>query len=233
MEKQQRYLPELLGALLFVGVVTTSITGSDDLDKLGPVESLTFHGEDEELSISNTNGRISWGDEETSIAWSVGFMEVGKALSQLMKADRFIDAREELNEELQKSMSSSKEALDALRVEGQQMQPDDPSIPEMRQRWDRAYAELQRLQKRASESRAELLAGQMESSYNEIVEAVNVVSERSKIDMVLRFIPPDGAFNQGNPDSMMMQIRLRTALRVPEGVDITDEVLAELGLDAQ
>ena len=28
-----------------------------------------------------------------------------------------------------------------------------------------------------------------------------------------------------------MQIRLRTALRLPEGVDITDDVLVELGLD--
>lgn len=233
MKKQQRYLPELLGALLFIGVVTTSITGSDDTDKLGPVESLMFHGEDEELTISNKEGRLSWGEEDTSRAWSVGFMEVGKGLSQLMKADHYIDAREELNEELQKSMSSSKDALDALRVEGQQMQPDDPAIPDMRQRWDRAYAELQRLQKLASESRAGLLAGQMESSYNEIVEAVNVVAERLNIDMVLRFIPPDGEFNPGNPDSMMMQIRLRTALRVPEGIDITDEVLSELGLDAQ
>ena len=49
--------------------------------------------------------------------------------------------------------------------------------------------------------------------------------------MVLRFIPPDGEFEQGNPDSTIMQIRLRSALRLPEGLDITDEVLAELGLD--
>ena len=233
MKNQQQYLPELLGALLFVGVVTASLTGSDNTDKLGPVESLTIHGADKELTITNSEGRISWGDEKTSRAWSVGFMEVGKALSQLMKADHFIDAREELNEVLEKSMLSAKESLDALREEGQQLQPDDPSIPEMRQRWDRTYAELQRLQKLATETRARLLAEQMESSYNEIVEAVNVVAERLKIDMVLRFIPPDGEFNQGNPDSMIMQIRLRTALRLPEGIDVTDEVLAELGLDAQ
>ena len=233
MKNQQRYVPELFGALLLIGVVTTTMTGSGDSDKLGPVESLTLHGEDEELTISNGEGRISWGDEKTSRAWSIGFMEVGKALSQLMKADHFIDAREELEEELEESMSSSKDTLDALREEGQQMQPDDPAIPDMRHRWDRAYAEFQRLQKLASESRAGLLAEQMESSYSEVVEAVNVVAERLKIDMVLRFIPPDGEFNQGNPDSMIVQIRLRTALRLPEGIDITDEVLGELGLDDQ
>jgi len=233
MKNQKRYLPEFFGALLFIGVISTSITGSDNSDKLGPIESLTIQGEDKELTITNSDGRLSWGDQKTSTVWSVGFMEVGKALSQLMKAEHFLDARESLDDELQETMSSARSNLDSLRKEGQSLQPDDPSIPEMRQRWDRTYAEFQRLQKIAAEARARLLAEQMESSYTEIVEAVNVVSERLNVDMVLKFIPPDGEFNLGNPDSVMSQIRLRIALRVPEGIDITDEVLAELGLDAQ
>ena len=233
MDNRHRHVPELLGALLLIGVVATSITGSDDTGKLGPIESITFAGNGDELTITNSSGRISWGDEKTSGVWSIGFMEVGKALSQLMKADHFIEAREELDEELKDNMSVIREVLDSLREEGQQSQPDDPSAPNMRQRWDRAYAEFQRFQKLAAEARASLLAEQMESSYNEIVEAVNVAAERLKIDMVLRFIPPDGEFKQKTPDSIMMQIRLRTALRLPEGIDITDEVLAELGLDDQ
>jgi Skp family chaperone for outer membrane proteins len=233
MKNQQRFIPELFGALLLVGVISTATTGSSNSDKLGPIESLTIQGEEEELTISNSDGRISWSDQKTSTVWSVGFMEVGKALSQLMKAEHFLDARESLDDELQETMSSARSNLDSLREEGQSLQPDDPSVPEMRQRWDRTYAEFQRLQKIAAEARARLLAEQMESSYTEIVEAVNVVSERLEIDIVLKFIPPDGEFNLGNPDSMLSQIRLRTALRVPEGIDITDEVLAELGLDAQ
>ena len=233
MSKQQLFVPELFGALLLVGVISTSITGSDNSYKLGPIESLTIQGEDKELTITNSDGRLSWGDQKTSTVWSVGFMEVGKALSQLMKAEHFLDARESLEDELQETMSSARSSLDSLREEGQSLQPDDPSIPEMRQRWDRTYSEFQRLQKIAAEARARLLAEQMESSYTEIVEAVNVVSERLHIDMVLKFIPPDGEFNIGNPDTIMSQIRLRIALRVPEGIDITDEVLAELGLDAQ
>ena len=75
------------------------------------------------------------------------------------------------------------------------------------------------------------MAKQMQESYDEIIEAVNVVSERMNIDIVLRFIPPDGEFEGGTPDSTIMQIRLRSALRLPDGLDITDEVLSELGLD--
>ena len=53
------------------------------------------------------------------------------------------------------------------------------------------------------------------------------------IDMVIQFIPHDDEFETGNPDSTITQIRLRTALRIPEGVDITDDVLSELGLESQ
>ena len=92
MSKQQRFIPELFGALLLVGVISTSITGSDNSDKLGPIESLTIQGEGKELTLTNSDGRLSWGDQKTSTVWSVGFMEVGKALSQLMKAEHFGEA---------------------------------------------------------------------------------------------------------------------------------------------
>ena len=62
---------------------------------------------------------------------------------------------------------------------------------------------------------------------------MNVVSQRMQIDMVLRFIPPDGEFGQTTPDATILQIRLRTALRLPDGIDITDDVLSELGLEVQ
>jgi len=87
------------------------------------------------------------------------------------------------------------------------------------------------MQQLGADARGALYAEQMQESYKEIIEAVNVVAERMNIDMVLRFIPPDDEFEQGNPDSIIMQIRLRSALRTPKGLDITDEVLAELGLD--
>ncbi|MFT5206085.1 MAG: hypothetical protein ACI9GC_001394, partial [Phycisphaerales bacterium] len=53
------------------------------------------------------------------------------------------------------------------------------------------------------------------------------------IDMVLRFIPQDTDLIHETPEATMMQIRLRSALRLPEGIDVTDEVLSELGLELQ
>jgi hypothetical protein len=160
-------------------------------------------------------------------------METGKALSQLLQAEHFLDERNELNEELNGQISEVRALLATLRKEGESMDPDDPDLPTFRKQWEQLYGEFQNLQKLGAEARALLIAQQMESAYNEILEAVNVVSERLHVDLVLRFIPPDGDFEQGNPDSTLRQIRLRTALRLPEGIEITDDVLSELGLDAQ
>ena len=232
MNVQSQLITTTIASLLFASVITTAVIGGDETGKLGPIDSITFAG-DEELTITNADDHISWGEEKTSTVWSVGFMETGKALSQLLQAEHFLDARDDLNEELKDKMSGIRDVLQSLREEGEALDPDDPSAPELRQRWESAYAEFQSMQKIGVEVRSVLVAEQMESSYNEILEAVNVVSERMNIDMVLRFIPPDGEFEQGNPDSTLRQIRLRTALRLPDGIDITEEVLTELGLDAK
>jgi Skp family chaperone for outer membrane proteins len=220
-----------IATALLIGVISTALMSNDDTGVLGPADSVVLSGEDGDVTITNSEGHISWGEKKTSTVWSIGFMETGKALSQLLKADHFKDKRDDLNAELKDTMTETRGALEAIAEEAQNLEPDDPSTREIHQRWQKLYDEFQNLQKLAADARGALMADQMQESYNEILEAVNVVSERMSIDMVLRFIPPDGEFEQGNPDSTIMQIRLRTALKLPEGIDITDEVLAELGLD--
>jgi len=216
---------------LFVAVITTTLMSTEKTGTLGPADAVVLAGSDGDLTVKNSDGRMSWGDKKTSTVWSVGFMETGKALSQLLQADHYMEAREELNAELAQSIVETRNALEAVKVQAQSLELDDPNTGALRQKWEQLYEEFQKLQQLAADARAALLADQMQESYAEIIEAVNVVSERAQVDMVLRFIPPDGEFEQGNPDSTIMQIRLRSALRLPEGLDITDEVLAELGLD--
>jgi hypothetical protein len=232
MSFQTKQFYGLVAVILFAGVITSAVMSGDDPGKLGPLDSITLAGE-KDLTIKNEDGRISWGEKETSRVWSVGFMETGKALSQLLKADHFIEARKELDDELSKEMKETREGLEAISEEAKNLMPDDPNAADVRQRWQQFYDRFQHLQKIGAEARGELYSKQMQESYNEVVEAVNVVAERLDIDIVLRFIPPDGEFEQDNPDATIMQIRLRSALRLPEGIDITDEVLSELGLDSQ
>ncbi len=220
-----------IAIFLSVAVVTAMLMSDEKTGTLGPVDAVVLAGSDGDVTVKNSEGRMSWGDKKTSTVWSIGFMETGKALSQLLQADHYVEAREELNAELAASIIETRNALETINAQAKSLEQDDPNAGALRQQWQRLYDEFQKLQKIAADARASLLADQMQESYAEIIEAVNVVSERLHVDMVLRFIPPDGEFEQGNPDSTIMQIRLRSALRLPDGLDITDEVLAELGLD--
>jgi Skp family chaperone for outer membrane proteins len=230
MNMQSKFYSISIAMLLLAGVITTAVIGGNETGKLGPLDSITLAGE-KELTIKNADGHIAWGDDKTNKVWSIGFMEEGKALSHLLQTEHFLDKRNSLDDELKTQISEARAQMETLQAEGNLLDPDSPDAPAFRQRWEAAYGEFQKLQKLVAEVRATLMAEQMEAAYIELLEAVNVVSERMNIDMVFRFIPPDGEFEIATPDAVIMQIRLRTALRIPEGVDITDDVLVELGLD--
>ena len=231
---QKQIFPILTAAGLLLGLVlTANLHSSEDDGNLGPIDSITFSGSEDDLTITNSDERLSWGDEKTSRAWSIGFMESDKALEQLMKADHLVEARDDLNEELDEQVAVVRGALDAIRDRGQAMDPDDPEFPALRQEWEETYRKLERIQQQVRKIRSELVAEQMQESYNELVEAVNVVSDRMDIDIVIRYIAPDRGFEDLVAEKTILQIRSRTALRVPEGIDITDEVLSELGLEMQ
>ena len=76
-----------------------------------------------------------------------------------------------------------------------------------------------------------LAAEQIESAYRRLVEAVEVVADREKIDLMFRFIPTAKAFEAETMEAAGLQVRERTFLRSPESLDLTAEVLKELGVE--
>ena len=72
----------------------------------------------------------------------------------------------------------------------------------------------------------ELLQGAIEN----VADAVAVVCENRKIDLVYRFIPTENEFMSQSLEQAQTQIQLRTFVKYPEEVDITEAVMEELGL---
>ena len=70
----------------------------------------------------------------------------------------------------------------------------------------------------------------MQKAYKELTSAVNVVADKLGVDIVLRFIPTDNEFKAVNGDQALSEVRLRSAVKYPEKLDITSEVLEELSL---
>ena len=79
-------------------------------------------------------------------------METGKALSQLLKADHFKEARQELDDELSGQMEETRAGLDAISEEAKSIDPEDPNTHEIRQRWEQLYDKFQKLKKIGAES---------------------------------------------------------------------------------
>ena len=63
--------------------------------------------------------------------------------------------------------------------------------------------------------------------------AVDVVAERRNIDLVYRFVPTEREFEALTPDVAEKEVFLRAALRYPEDLDITNDILEELSLELE
>jgi len=203
-------------------------------EALGPAESLTLSGadDDKELVLRNRNGRLSWADDHFSRAYSAGFVHISTVLNKLMTSPSREDERQQLADELTKTEQDFRNRLDDLQQRAAGLDQESPEFKALIEEGQRAFNEYQAWSRGAMARRNQLDAEQLETSYRALVEAVEVVGARSGIDIVYRFIPTGEDFKASDRGEALDAIRLRTALRYPEGLDITPEVLEELSLEA-
>ncbi len=210
---------------------------ADDLGdevRLGPAAALTLVGdEDNPLVLRNVDGRLAWEDNEYARAYSVAFVHVGKALGPLMAADEYVEEYSQLEAEIREKDEELSEDILAFSEEHKDLTPDDPGLGQAQQAFQALLQ--QREQWRASGSRrlGLLAARQIERAYRDLVAAVEVVADRRQIDLVFRFIPTDNEFQAISPPQAYTGIHARIALRYPQALDVTDEVMEELALEVE
>jgi hypothetical protein len=240
--RQKMIVYGLLGLLLATNLSliverTTRTAHADDdaRNVLGPVDALALAdtGKDGDLVLKSTQGRLSWSDKPYDRVHSVAYVFIGKILNQLMQSDEMTEDRERLMNELNETEASYRERLDAIRGRILEFGPESPDSQPFLDEGSAVYQEYMGWQQEAMAQRGKLDADQLEVAYGEMLAAVQVVGEREGIDTVYRFIPTDEEFQAENPEQAMMAIRLRTALRYPPELDITDLVIEELSLDLE
>jgi Skp family chaperone for outer membrane proteins len=239
MKRTERFvIYSLLAALAAVnGVFVLSSTGrtafaeaSAWLADLGPADSLKLSDGDKELVLRNKKSRLSWGEGEFRQTYTIAFIDISKVLNPLMDAAALKEDREKLDKELQGTETDYKSKLDAF---GEEIKNLDRQSPEGQAKLAEArkvYQEYMEWGQKSMEQRNKLHAQQLEKSYKELVSAVDVVSEKLGVDIVLRFIPTEKDFTAEDPESALTEIRLRTAVKYPNALDITSEVMEELSI---
>ncbi len=228
---------------LLLGINISAITGgggrravaADDpsADQLGPAEALTLVEKDHRLVLRNQAGRLSWGDSDHARAYSIGFVHVGKAVGPLLEAEQYAEERDQLEEEIRATDEELDASIAAFMEEHRDLDRDDPLAEDVARAYQQLVQERERWRLERARRRGRLAAEHIEDAYRDLVAAVEVVSERRNIDIVWRFIPTTNELQATNPVQAYTAIRARIALRYPEALDITDEVLQELALEVE
>ncbi|MDY7109072.1 MAG: OmpH family outer membrane protein [Planctomycetota bacterium] len=199
----------------------------------GPVELLTLRGDAEDIALRNRGGRLAWGESAHDRAYSVGYVYTGKILGQLMQSEAFAEEREPLMEEVRETEAEYRQRLDEIQKRLRELDPNSEEAQAALRQGQAVYEEFMQWQESALGRRGRLDADQLERAYRELVAAVEIVADRNGIDTIYQFVPTGEPFEAENPEQAMTAIRLRSALRYPEALDITADVMEELHLEEE
>lgn len=230
-----------LGALAALNLAALSGEGTSPAhagaaaapDQLGPTDTLTLVEEEQNLVLRNRQGRLSWSDSAHARAYSVGFVHVGKILQPLLRAEGYVEEYRRMEEEIRAGDEELSEGISAFEQEHRDLAPDDPDAEDVRRAYQELIRNRERYRRQGGRRLGTLHAGQIERAYRDFVAAVEVVADHRQIDIVFRFIPIDNEMQTAAPAQAYTAIQSRIAIKYPDGLDITDDVLEELALEVE
>lgn len=202
-------------------------------DELGPADAVVLLESKERkdsLRLTNAGGRLSFGDRATDRVWSVGAVDVDTCMKRLLATGEFADRRKEIEDEARKQEEQFRAQMQEIEAKYGNITPDDPKFPEAQREANGVFEAMRRWREGQGRIVGKLAAEQIETAYRRLVEAVEVVSDREKVDLVFRFLPTARPFETDTMEGAGVQVQGRTFLRSPESLDLTAEVLKELGV---
>ena len=203
-------------------------------DELGPADALVLletKDRKDSLRLTNAGGRLSFGDRATDRVWSVGAVDVETCMKRLLATSEFADRRKEVEDEARKQEEQFRAQMQEIEAKYGNIGPDDPKFPEAQREANAVFEGMRRWREGQGRIVGKLAAEQIEAAYRRLVEAVEVVSDREKVDLVFRALPTARPFETDTMEGAGVQVQGRTFLRSPESIDLTAEVLKELGVE--
>ncbi len=201
------------------------------LQDLGPADAIILAGKDA-LRLTNAEGRLSWSQEPNSRVFSLGTVHVGRILTALLKSEKYSNELEELSTASKTKDEEFRKQYGELMEEAKGINKDSPEFPAMREKFEAFQKEYTAWRETNESAGREMMARHYQGAYSDIRDAVDVVADRRKIDLVMRFVPPGDKIEPGDDADVVRQLSARTFLRVPESMDLTEDILSEMHLTA-
>lgn len=225
-------LSSALTAFLMTGIDRSAAARAlPFLQDLGPADALILAGKDA-LRVTNADGRLSWSDQPNSRAFSLGTVHVGRILNALLKSEKYSDELEELSTKSKSQDEEFRKRYGEMMDAAKGINKDSPEFPAMREKFEAFQKEYSAWREANETAGREMMARHYQGAYSDIREAVEVVADRRKIDLVMRFVPPSDKIEPGDDADVVRQLSARTFLRVPESIDLTEDILSEMHLQA-
>ena len=197
--------------------------------ELGPADSIVIAGK-VPVKLTNVDGHVAFGDGASHRIYSVGTVNVSKGVRALMESPRFADERDRLTDEREAKESEFERRAKDLRERITKAGDDEDADPKLREDIEAFQQDVGEWGESHEKAQRDLIAKQYETAYSDLREAVEVVADRRKLDIVMRFVPASEKLEPGTPDDLARQLLARTFVRIPEALDITDEVMRELNV---
>ncbi|MSR41546.1 MAG: hypothetical protein EXS10_06560 [Phycisphaerales bacterium] len=206
-------------------------TAPSSIGDLGPADKLLLAAsEGDALSVVNREARIGWGDKATSRAWSVAAVHTDRIMRSLMASPSIAEKLKELDEQATTMDAAFQKRAEDLQAQFKDVKQGDPRQQEGMLAFQALNAEYTAFREGKMKEIDLLRATQTEDAYKQLVTAVDRVAEREQIDFVYRYIPVEVPFKAEGLQQVYSQIQLRTFLKYPAAIDITDAVIKELGV---
>ena len=197
---------------------------------LGPADAVILTGKDANLQLRSADGHLAFGDHPTARAWSVGAVNSDKVMKLLLRSERFEEERKRLEEGAKTQDDEFRKRYSELETKYKDLDPKSPDFEKGRTEVEGFFREVEEWRKGIAGRLSKLQAEQIEKAYREMTAAVDVIADRSRVDLVYRFVPTAQAFETETPADAMLAVQVRTFLRYPEAVDLTPDIMKELSL---
>lgn len=220
-----------LGLLVLGSPLTGTVNAAALLQELlGPTDGVSLRqAEGDNLILTAKSGRLSTGDSAYQRVYSVAVCDIVSIVQEYMKQPQILDELNAQVERAREEISRKQQDLQKL-AEAMEITTDPNRRQGIMAQGQQLQQELQMLNNQAIGEQNQMRGNYMIEAYDKIVAAVDAISDRDKIDLVLTTRDTSLAIEETNPNQILTNILARTAVRYPGEIDITPAVLAELDL---
>ncbi|MBL9147817.1 MAG: OmpH family outer membrane protein [Phycisphaerae bacterium] len=215
------------------GAVASPITAND----LGPADALILNDAKPKKADGPTSvkvraegGRVAWSEQPTARAWAFGVVHVDKVMKAILATPSFVEKREEMERDAKKDDEAFGKRLQELQAKYPNLTPQSPDAETAQREFTALREEYNKWREGAVRLSEKFLAEQVEAAYRQLLNAVEIVSDREGIDVVLRTLAPNESFDAKTFIEARDNVVGRVLLRYPDSLDLTDAVMKELSL---